>query len=639
MTAAFEPRAPSWLNMFATGAMMLMVFLGRLRDLFYKPSKPRPGYVSLTDKKEDFYNRRMYQRLHDCWNRPIASAPGAWIEVMNRTDIDGRAQRTKLGFAGGTTRCLNLGSYNYLGFAAADAYCTPRVLDTLGGWGVSTCSARTEAGSNLLHTELESLVADFVGAEDAITYGMGFATNAASIPALVGPGCLVLSDALNHTSIVAGVRASGATVKVFRHNDVAHLEALLRFHIASGQPRTHRPWRKVVIIVEGIYSMEGETAVLAPIVALKKKYRAYLYLDEAHSIGAMGRSGKGLCEAAGVDPRDVDVLMGTFTKSFGSAGGYIAGSKALITWLRRHSPAHLYATAVAPGVAQQIISAIKLLKGEDGSDRGAQKIRALHDNANYFRAQLQAMGLHVLGDWDSPVMPIMLYHLSYLSAVSRLCLARHVAMVVVGFPATALLMGRCRVCISASHTREDLDYALEVIEDGMRTLGLRYGERDRFWQWLTGGGRVVLGKCGGQQGGSKAGGWQQAVEVKAAQAGGWEAPPQEQLLGVGQLEEQHSDGSSAGVPEACITVPVAAAPKKGGKAGGAAASPGKAAGGGGRPVADLTAVAVSAALAAAGAQAAGCKGAPEAAEAAAVAAGGEAGWTPVRRSSRRAARV
>jgi hypothetical protein len=185
------------------------------------------------------------------------------------------------------------------------------------------------------------------------------------------------------------------------------------------------------------------------------------------------------------------------------------------------------------------------------------------------------------------------------------------------------------VCISASHTREDLDYALEVIEDGMRTLGLRYGEPGRFWQWLTGGGRVVLGKCGGQQGGSKAGGgWQQAVEVKAAQAGGWEAPPQEPLLGVGQLEEQHSDASS-GVPEACITVPVAAAPKAGGKAG-VEASPGKAAG---RPVADLTAVAVSAALAAA------CKGAPEAAEAAAVAAGGEAGWTPVRRSSRRAARV
>jgi hypothetical protein len=205
------------------------------------------------------------------------------------------------------------------------------------------------------------------------------------------------------------------------------------------------------------------------------------------------------------------------------------------------------------------------------------------------------------------------------------------------------------VCISASHTREDLDYALEVIEDAVRSLGLRYGERARFWQWLTGGGRVVLGRqqAAGGGGSTAAGGWQRAVAVKAAEAAGWErqdpAADRDQLLGVGQpaLEEQHSEGSSTGVPEACITVPaVSSAPKKGAKAAdaGEVLSPGKAGGAAGRPVADLTAVAVSAAVAAAaaaaaaGAPAAACKGAPEVA-------GGEAGWTPVRRSSRRAARV
>eukprot|EP00878_Enallax_costatus_P029954 GHUV01032529.1.p1 GENE.GHUV01032529.1~~GHUV01032529.1.p1 ORF type:complete len:328 (+),score=89.87 GHUV01032529.1:213-1196(+) len=327
----------------------------------------------------------MYRRIHDCYNRPISSAPGAWIDVMNRTDIDGTAMSQNLEVIGGTRRCLNLGSYNYLGFAAADEYCTPRVLDTLNEWGVSTCSSRTEGGTTSIHVELEQLVADFLGKEDAITFGMGFATNAASIPALAGPGTLVLSDSLNHTSIVAGVKASGATVKVFRHNDMAHLEKLLRFHIAEGQPRTHRPWKKVIIVVEGIYSMEGETTLLPELVALKKKYKAYLYLDEAHSIGCMGAHGRGLCEHAGVNPADVDVLMGTFTKSFGSAGGYIAGSKQLIAYLRRHCPAHLYATSMAPGVAQQIISAIQLLQGQDGTNRGAAKIKQLHDNANYFR--------------------------------------------------------------------------------------------------------------------------------------------------------------------------------------------------------------------------------------------------------------
>lgn len=129
------------------------------------------------------------------------------------------------------------------------------------------------AGTSSLTQELEALVASFLGKEDAITFGMGFATNAAAIPAIAGPGTLVLSDALNHTSIVAGVKSSGATVKVFRHNDLAHLEKQLRFHIAEGQPRTHRPWKKVVIIVEGIYSMEGETTLLPELVELKKKYK------------------------------------------------------------------------------------------------------------------------------------------------------------------------------------------------------------------------------------------------------------------------------------------------------------------------------------------------------------------------------
>eukprot|EP00878_Enallax_costatus_P019056 GHUV01020093.1.p1 GENE.GHUV01020093.1~~GHUV01020093.1.p1 ORF type:complete len:383 (+),score=97.62 GHUV01020093.1:97-1245(+) len=377
--------APWYINAICTWALSMVIFCGRIRDLFWRRPQTRKGYADLSDQREDFYNRRMYRRIHDCYNRPISSAPGAWIDVMNRTDIDGTAMSQNLEVIGGTRRCLNLGSYNYLGFAAADEYCTPRVLDTLNEWGVSTCSSRTEGGTTSIHVELEQLVADFLGKEDAITFGMGFATNAASIPALAGPGTLVLSDSLNHTSIVAGVKASGATVKVFRHNDMAHLEKLLRFHIAEGQPRTHRPWKKVIIVVEGIYSMEGETTLLPELVALKKKYKAYLYLDEAHSIGCMGAHGRGLCEHAGVNPADVDVLMGTFTKSFGSAGGYIAGSKQLIAYLRRHCPAHLYATSMAPGVAQQIISAIQLLQGQDGTNRGAAKIKQLHDNANYFR--------------------------------------------------------------------------------------------------------------------------------------------------------------------------------------------------------------------------------------------------------------
>lgn len=183
------------------------------------------------------------------------------------------------------------------------------------------------AGTNPLHTELESLTAKFLGVEDAIVFGMGFATNSLNIPTLITPGCLVVSDEKNHASIILGLRLSGATPKVFKHNNMNDLERVLRESIIAGQPGSGKPWKKILIIVEGVFSMEGSIVKLPEIIALKKKYKAYVYLDEAHSIGATGPSGRGILEYYGVDPNDIDILMGTFTKSFGSAGGYIAGNK------------------------------------------------------------------------------------------------------------------------------------------------------------------------------------------------------------------------------------------------------------------------------------------------------------------------
>ncbi|KAL0024670.1 hypothetical protein WJX77_007715 [Trebouxia sp. C0004] len=446
---------------------------GHLRDLIRKRfvKKKSKGYAPIRQDYEDFYTRRMYYRIHDCWNRPIASAPDAWIDVMSRSAPSGQAA---LEVTGKTQRCLNLGSYNYLGFAAADEYCTPRVQDVLKQYGGSMCSSRLAAGKTEKHVELDSLVAQFVGCEDAITFGMGFATNSVVIPALVGKGCLVLSDSLNHASIVSGVRGSGAKVKVFVHNDVAHLERLLRDSIAYGQPKTRRPWKKILIIIEGIYSMEGEMCHLREVIALKKRYKAYLFLDEAHSIGAVGKHGGGVCEHFGVSPADVDVMMGTFTKSFGSCGGYIGGPRALIQCLRRMSPAHCYATSMSPPAVEQVIAAMHVLRGKDGSDRGIRKIQKLHDNANYFRHRLSDMGCSVLGNDNSPVMPVMLFNPGKISSTSRLLFERGIAMVVVGFPATPLLSARARICISASHTREDLDWALQVLDEVSSLCLIKY---------------------------------------------------------------------------------------------------------------------------------------------------------------------
>lgn len=230
-------------------------------------------------------------------------------------------------FTGTETKCLNLGSYNYLGFASNEGQCADNSIQSVREYGLACCSPRSELGSVSLHKELEKLTARFLGVEDAITFGMGFATNSLNIPALLSPGCLVISDEKNHASIILGLRLSGAIIKVFRHNDMEDLERVLKNAVVNGQPKSGVPWKKILIVVEGVFSMEGSIVKLPEVIALKKKYKAYIYLDEAHSIGAMGTNGGGVVDFYNVDPKDVDILMGTFTKSFGSAGGYIAGSK------------------------------------------------------------------------------------------------------------------------------------------------------------------------------------------------------------------------------------------------------------------------------------------------------------------------
>ncbi|RWR85961.1 long chain base biosynthesis protein 2a-like protein [Cinnamomum micranthum f. kanehirae] len=454
---------------------LLFVF-GHMRDLFRKfldwPSSGNlQGYAPICLGHEDFYTRRLYLRIQDCFGRPIASPPDAWIDVVERYSND--SNKTLLRTAK-TRKCLNLGSYNYLGFAAADEYCTPRVIEALKRFSPSTCGTRVDGGTTVLHMELEELVAKFVGKPAAVVLGMGYVTNSSIIPALIGKGGLIISDSLNHSSIINGARGSGATVRVFQHNMPSHLEEVLREQITEGQPRTHRPWKKIIVLIEGIYSMEGELCKLPEIIAVCKKYKAYTYLDEAHSIGAIGKTGRGVCELLGVDTADVDVMMGTFTKSFGSCGGYIAGSKELIQYLKYSCPAHLYATSMSPPAVQQVISAVKVVLGEDGSNRGAQKLARIRENSNFFRSELQKMGFEVLGDNDSPIMPIMLYNPAKIPAFSRECLRQNVAVVMVGFPATPLLLARVRICISASHTREDLVKGLEVISRVGDLTGIKY---------------------------------------------------------------------------------------------------------------------------------------------------------------------
>ncbi|XP_057558957.1 serine palmitoyltransferase 3 isoform X3 [Hippopotamus amphibius kiboko] len=364
-------------------------------------------FVPLYQNFENFYTRNLYMRIRDNWNRPICSAPGALFDVMERVSDD---YNWTFRFTGRVIKdVINMGSYNFLGLAAKYDESMRTVKDVLETYGLGVGSTRHEMGTLDIHKELEDLVAKFLNVEAAMVFGMGFATNSMNIPALVGKGCLILSDELNHTSLVLGARLSGATIRIFKHNNMQSLEKLLRDAIIYGQPRTRRAWKKILILVEGIYSMEGSIVRLPEIVALKKKYKAYLYVDEAHSIGSVGPTGRGVVEFFGMDPGDVDIFMGTFTKSFGASGGYLAGRKDLVDYLRAHSHSAAYATSMSPPIAEQIIRAMKFIMGLDGTTQGLQRVQQLAKNTRYFREKLSKMGFIIYGNEESPVVPLLLY--------------------------------------------------------------------------------------------------------------------------------------------------------------------------------------------------------------------------------------
>lgn len=482
-----EPTLSGFVSVTTYLGYAVLVIFGHLRDFFGKVtgksryfntnSTPPPGYAPLLQDWENFYTRRLFHRIQDCWNRPIDGPPySGKLEVVERvSNNNNHSMSVPKDFK--VRKCINLGSYNYLGFSDDwDISCKAEVMDTLEKYPLSLCTSFAEGGYLSLHKEVEKSVADFVGKEDAIIFNMGWATNAFGIPSLAGKGCLIISDSLNHNSIVAGARTSGATIRVFKHNDLNGLENLVRQAIAEGQDRTHRPWRKIIIAIEGIYSMEGQLVDLRGVVDIAKRYKCYTYLDEAHSIGATGETGRGVCEYMGVDPKDVDILMGTFTKSYGAMGGYIAGDADFIAHVRANNTAFLIDNAMSPVVAQQILTSFAVIKEatKNPNSIGAKKLERLKDNANYFRERLIDMGVEIVGHRDSPVIPMMLYNPTKIAAFSRECFKENLAVVVVGFPATPLLHSRARFCVSAGHTREELDRALEIIDRVTDKLKLKY---------------------------------------------------------------------------------------------------------------------------------------------------------------------
>ncbi|KAF2786085.1 serine palmitoyltransferas-like protein 2 [Melanomma pulvis-pyrius CBS 109.77] len=458
---------------------LILIVFGHVRDFFgkrfrrqhYSHLEERDGYAPLNSDFDNFYTRRLKIRINDCFSRPTTGVPGRFITLLDRKSDDGNNTFKMLGT---TTETLNMSSYNYLGFAQSEGPCADAAEAVIRKYGVTMASPRSDVGTSDLSVEVEELVASFVGKPASMVFSMGFVTNATTFPTLVGKGCLMISDELNHSSIRFGSRLSGAMIEMFKHNDMRDLERKLREAISQGQPRTHRPWKKILVAVEGLYSMEGTMCNLPALVELKKKYKFNLYVDEAHSVGALGPNGRGVCDYFGIDPSEVDILMGTFTKSFGANGGYIAAEKSIIDKLRVQNAGMLFAESPTPPVLVQIASALRLITGDLNPGQGEERLQRLAFNSRYLRLGLKRLGFIVYGHDDSPIIPLLLYNPAKMPAFSHEMLKRKISVVVVGYPATPLVSSRARFCVSAAHTKDDLDRMLAACDEAGDLLQLKF---------------------------------------------------------------------------------------------------------------------------------------------------------------------
>lgn len=458
---------------------LILIIFGHVRDFFgkrfrkerYVHLQERNGYAALNSDFDNFYVRRLKTRLNDCFQRPTTGVPGRYITLVDRESHD---YNNSFQFTGTVTETLNMSSYNYLGFAQSDGPCADAAEKATREYGTTLASSRGDVGTSDLHLEVEDLIANFVGKPAACVFSMGFGTNGSVFSALVGKGCLIISDELNHASIRFGARLSGAMIDSFKHNDITDLERLLRDAMTQGQPRTHRPWKRILVIVEGLYSMEGSMCNLPGLIALKRRYKFHLFVDEAHSIGALGPRGRGVCDYFGVDPSEVDILMGTLTKSFGANGGYIAADKAVIDKLRVTNAGSLFGESITPPVLSQIASSLRVISGDIDKGQGEERLRRLAFNSRYLRLGLKRLGFIVYGHDDSPIIPLLLYHPAKMPAFSHEMLKRQISVVVVGYPATPLISSRARFCVSAAHTKDDLDRMLMACDVVGDTLQLKY---------------------------------------------------------------------------------------------------------------------------------------------------------------------
>lgn len=355
--------------------------------------------------------------------------------------------------AGATTQingetCLNFSSYNYLNLSG-DSRVNQAAIAAIERYGTSPSASRLVAGERPVQRELEKALADVYGVEDCVVFVSGHATNVTTIGTLFGPKDLVVHDSLIHNSVLEGVRLSGASRRSFAHNDPQALDQLLS--------EIRGNFERVLIVIEGLYSMDGDIADLASFVDIKTRHKAFLMVDEAHALGVLGKSGLGSHEHFGVAGKAVDIWMGTLSKSLASCGGYIAGERALIDMLKYRAPGFVYSVGLSPTMAAAALAAVTILHQEP------QRVANLCERSAYFLAQARKRGVDTGLAEGYAIIPAIAG--SSLKAVrqSQQLFERHINVQPIIHPAVEEKSARLRFFISCEHSQAQIEQALDAL--------------------------------------------------------------------------------------------------------------------------------------------------------------------------------
>jgi glycine C-acetyltransferase len=385
----------------------------------------------LHDQLEEWKRDGVYQRL-----RILQSASAA------ESRFDGK-------------EVINLASNNYLGLTTHPKL-REAAIDAVKRFGVGSGAVRTISGTMTLHMQLEERIAAFKNVEACVVFQSGFAANAGTVSAILGPEDHIISDELNHASIIDGCRLSRAKIRVFPHKDAAAAEKILaELDDVSG---------KKVLISDGVFSMDGDIGPLPGLVEAAEKHGAIMMVDDAHSSGVLGKAGRGTIDHFGLHGR-VHVQVGTLSKAIGVLGGYVCGSRDLIEFLYHRARPFLFSTSHPPAVAAACLAAFDVLEQEP------ERIQNLWDNTKYFKQGLVAAGFNT-GMSETPITPVIVGEAKTAFELSRALFEEGVLATGIGFPTVAKGKARVRTIVTATHTREELDRALEAFRKVGHKLGI-----------------------------------------------------------------------------------------------------------------------------------------------------------------------